>query len=727
MAKVYAILLLSLFLGTVTNARPLTTVEAKRLIATQKKQIWHDIKDPTFYNLNENSPLARKITDYHRIDKTDRKKTSERIKALKMIAEDSVRLMEKGEAKNIYLRLLLETASRKANFLERLLTLRDEAFKRATRIINTQNGKDTGRGVEKDALENENFYHLDPGHRDVEYLREKRREWEELLKSDPQAPDFYFWLEAQEPAKRWKGSLERRSRPQEQFFEDRLIIFDKEGYAYSRDTMFRKVDGKTLIHNGLTFYRLSKARNNIEYNYNIDPMGRMYVLLYGLRPYHSDVLHGKTLLSAGIVKFQSGKISYIDNDSGHYQPSAWDLQRAMNAMQSYYKNKAIFSGLQKYGINQGSGVERFSFQGIAQMKQEKSDIFVMSIQELARYRKALSADKIVVFFQNNQGKMEEKKLSDIFEELDKSQIELLPKLRGEKEKLWAELRGWEKYLESFPTDKEGLKFTRESEDFILSFFQEKIKTDAKKLLDLAQHKNKNSKGFIDLLVETSREIESSRYNLEAFFLFNQKGEKEIDEFSQALKNLLAAKSVREVVRNLEVLNQQTVTLVDLGRNFYSIIPLFEGLKDLYGDSERNGVVDLSLFYTDLPESLKDKIRIKYKERETGSMRTARIQELVGKTRLLETNLNQLGRHISSLEFFAERKKWILSKDQVSSRNNKDAIIHSEEPLFFYTGIKTGLKKIVLEKAKNDAVKIQERQAYDLWRKRHVQKKGVSSK
>ncbi|MEO5971699.1 MAG: hypothetical protein ABIQ95_17375, partial [Bdellovibrionia bacterium] len=60
------------------------------------------------------------------------------------------------------------------------------------------------------------------------------------------------------------------------------------------------------------------------------------------RGYHSYVNRGKPALSAGMIKFEDYKISYIDNDSGHYKPKESHLTEAVKKLTEKYGDK-IFS------------------------------------------------------------------------------------------------------------------------------------------------------------------------------------------------------------------------------------------------------------------------------------------------------------------------------------------------------------------------------------------------
>ena len=47
---------------------------------------------------------------------------------------------------------------------------------------------------------------------------------------------------------------------------------------------------------------------------------------------HSSLNAGNDVISAGEIEFLNGRITYISNESGHYKPSARDLQNCVRSL-----------------------------------------------------------------------------------------------------------------------------------------------------------------------------------------------------------------------------------------------------------------------------------------------------------------------------------------------------------------------------------------------------------
>ncbi|HXF91109.1 MAG TPA: hypothetical protein VNJ29_04190 [Candidatus Nitrosotenuis sp.] len=140
------------------------------------------------------------------------------------------------------------------------------------------------------------------------------------------------------------------------------IIFDTNGKAYSPRAELskeEKICQKVIFKVGQKpvwryVYPLKEFQADDVFIYNINSKGELYVEAERWSK-HVNILKGEPLLAAGVLKFKEGKISLLNNDSGHYKPR---LEHVINACKLLKKNygASIFHPdfvLQNYTPNEG--------------------------------------------------------------------------------------------------------------------------------------------------------------------------------------------------------------------------------------------------------------------------------------------------------------------------------------------------------------------------------------
>ncbi|MBC75643.1 MAG: hypothetical protein CME64_06475 [Halobacteriovoraceae bacterium] len=113
--------------------------------------------------------------------------------------------------------------------------------------------------------------------------------------------------------------------------EDGKVFHMKVQYFSDAERENAKVfvnDGKLVTKDGVP---LSQEMIGI---YVMDEMGGIYVLPESVigRIHHSTLLAGRPVAAAGHMRIVDGKITYIDNRSGHYQPSPDMLQQVIKEL-----------------------------------------------------------------------------------------------------------------------------------------------------------------------------------------------------------------------------------------------------------------------------------------------------------------------------------------------------------------------------------------------------------
>lgn len=302
---------------------------------------------------NTYKELFKAIQDYHAIPKTDKQTLNSRIACLLSIAEIAKSISqnipqgentEGSELQNLQtgeLEIIERKAQQKANYLRKISKLKQEAYARAHILANSKYLAESAKviNVGVDPLRN-----IDPAKRSgIGYFYEK---WNEELKKDPKIPNFWLWLEDKDSLLVEKG------------------IFQMSKYG-SPDKKQKEVSFKDGLAYNQLFGREGDGLLEGKFLYNIGQNGNLYILSpsFGKSAMtHDVVLKGKNILSAGIVHFIEGKMSYIDVSSGHYLPSRFqDLKPAL----VHFLNKnpeAIISPDTRIGFYESSNARHYTYE-----------------------------------------------------------------------------------------------------------------------------------------------------------------------------------------------------------------------------------------------------------------------------------------------------------------------------------------------------------------------------
>ena len=97
-----------------------------------------------------------------------------------------------------------------------------------------------------------------------------------------------------------------------------------------KDIQLDFISGKAMIKDDDGFHPWTSVRNI----YVMDQSEKIYVLSANpfLRQNHSSILAGDEVAGAGNIIFNNGKLSFIDNGSGHYKPEKWILRQPLAAL-----------------------------------------------------------------------------------------------------------------------------------------------------------------------------------------------------------------------------------------------------------------------------------------------------------------------------------------------------------------------------------------------------------
>jgi hypothetical protein len=211
--------------------------------------------------------------------------------------------------------------------------------------------------------------HVDPGFRDTRCLKELKEFYLKVLSRDkPQAPkesiftptstnpeaaqriqEFYLWLEKFDypfpdlgvPASDWTRNIPEKNGLAAKMVTNILISCASRSTPYSKASRKVNFDDGTACHS--IFFEPDKNKHRIrdgEYIYVIDLQGDLYVREVA-SGFHPTITRDLEIKCAGHIHFKRGKITKIDNKSGHYAPTGENLKDAVNILISKHGN-AIF-------------------------------------------------------------------------------------------------------------------------------------------------------------------------------------------------------------------------------------------------------------------------------------------------------------------------------------------------------------------------------------------------
>lgn len=317
----------------------------KKAIEALDSKIWVDLSEAEDYGLfPEYKPLKDAIEVYHKVNKTEKSLVSLRQRLLLKINElcqfylaQSSRYKMDG-LDRLKIELISQTALNKRDYLAELGAIRGEAEKM---IFRMQKPGRLMTALKSAYIKVEGLEHLDPAMRDKLVLRDYFINWEEAVSKNPKTPDFFYWLEGQDvpksvagsDAESWSGTVTRVVKYDSD--KKRLVstpVFTRPEKTYGGLQV--EVKGKNAgAHEPIEYtgsFKIEPGKPSEEIYYVVDESGNL--MIRADSPFHSHIIRGKNVLSAGFVTFKDGKIIRIDNSSGHYAPSGKHLNGAVKLL-----------------------------------------------------------------------------------------------------------------------------------------------------------------------------------------------------------------------------------------------------------------------------------------------------------------------------------------------------------------------------------------------------------
>lgn len=335
-----------------------------RLDQQYPEKPWLDIAKSDFFQKEkaEFSEIISLIDEYHLLKKTDKTKLQSRIDKLDKIfaqiyetlAKDDLdsttreRLQQFGiqcNGKRIYLRALFN--QEKVNpFKTTLSTL----FGGSTEIPDVKGKKETYllRTLRPLSMPGDvTAQSRDPLRRTpVEEFNDLLAKWRAKLKfvrhhskeAAKSFPSFFMWLED-------KDNLTQKLETKPIFIRELMSV--NEVTLHPRQCRISDA-GLILDENNKPVAATENAANTTkspsskEFIYTISPKGELYLKEYNVSEafFHSDIInHHIPVICAGHIKIANGKITYIDNMSGHFQPTPFHMEQALRLLSA----KDVFS------------------------------------------------------------------------------------------------------------------------------------------------------------------------------------------------------------------------------------------------------------------------------------------------------------------------------------------------------------------------------------------------
>lgn len=128
--------------------------------------------------------------------------------------------------------------------------------------------------------------------------------------------------------------------------------------------LFYKQDGQPYTSAGHEIYAMDKYGNLITMNPQLlfKPVTRTYAPNGSVQHNHSSLNAGGDVISAGEIEFQNGYITYIDNASGHYKPTAKQVQNCVYSLRM--ADDADLSRLQDIRVWHGNDWRTYNDAGL---------------------------------------------------------------------------------------------------------------------------------------------------------------------------------------------------------------------------------------------------------------------------------------------------------------------------------------------------------------------------
>lgn len=282
--------------------------------------------DSVFNNLlprdSQTTVLINLIDEYSKIPKTDYLLKNKRIKKLIEISKEAEKLNSGKLSVYWLLDAIRKIAVNKAKYLIAIDKIKELAFSRITKMpekgseVTVQNFQlETPQLLLTKDYTAEWLRDVDPAGRSVKFHQKYFSTWKRLYDdtvkkgTDADFPSYFWWLE---------GQAESEGRLPELDFMQSI-----------------GVEGTKLnIENGLIYSDKMLANYN-NYLYVLSEKGALIVSKK--EDFHHDrLLKGANVVCAGHINIKDGKIIYIDNISGHYQPKVYPhLMTALNILDSF--------------------------------------------------------------------------------------------------------------------------------------------------------------------------------------------------------------------------------------------------------------------------------------------------------------------------------------------------------------------------------------------------------
>jgi hypothetical protein len=320
-------------------------------------QTWLDIQGADFYFQNYTKDpwqlpldsLAQKelfqtIQTYHAFDKTDpqQRKTREEwllkvIQKTKNIANcESEKI---GALQHQTLFYLIHHAQQKLSHLQQL----GKSFQLIDQHFN--NHKSDGLFLAQQ-LNSDFLTNFDAAHRDTSYLKSQLKYFAKIKKiggdlfqiTAPQLYQFYHWLEDPIPLAplHWEQSIAEQKR--HAFPAELKKVFFNNGIAQSLGFFSPQNPKDKTIVDGRYIYAIAPDQTLVvlpHWNHST-----WSSFIEEIIPNHHILTHGTPVICAGEVEFTNGKITLMNNNSGHYLPAVYHLYNGVELIKKQFNGFA---------------------------------------------------------------------------------------------------------------------------------------------------------------------------------------------------------------------------------------------------------------------------------------------------------------------------------------------------------------------------------------------------
>ncbi len=302
------------------------------MLSKDRGKLWKDLYLSNHFCLEvlEQNDVLTALQSYQAIPKGSAEKIPERIDALNKIQSAAGSLLKLEPKNAAEISYIFARSNEKIEHLERLA-----AFIEYDGVRAIAPDLPLVKIIEK-KYRSEYVYLLDPGLRFSNML-DAWRQWGKhsgVKKKLSTLPLFYLWLEERSQA---KLDFPLAS---EVYRDNSILLVRRQQDSFATD-YYGAFTGLVNIE-----FDETEEDGSVVFLYVLSEESELYLGQGAHLATHSQLIHGARALGAGMLTIKSGKINYIDNASGHYNPTERMFLNTLEKITTTYGEDIFSSDLE---------------------------------------------------------------------------------------------------------------------------------------------------------------------------------------------------------------------------------------------------------------------------------------------------------------------------------------------------------------------------------------------